>query len=167
MWVKAEVGASLKPGDSIKTSKDSKALILFFEGSTIELSPETEIRISELSTNSETKSTTIKLWQEIGTTKSRVEKLVDPASLYQIDTELAAAVVRGSIGEITVFPSGYTTISNIEGNWYALVKGQLLTIPEGFTFIILTDGSYYFSAYSSTGPGSASRGGAGGGRKGP
>jgi len=171
VWIKAEVDSSLEPGDSIKTSEDSTALILFFEGSTIELNPETEIRISELGINNETKSTTIELWQEIGKTRSRVEKLVDPASKYQINTKLAAAVVRGSIAEVTVFPSGYTTILNVEGNWYVLVKGQLLVIPEGYTFVILTGGDYYFTAYSDTGPGSSggSRGGrgAGGGGKRP
>jgi len=142
-WIEAKVDESLKPGDSVKTSDKSKALILFFEGSAIELAPNTEIRISKLSINEETKSTTIELWQEIGKTKSRVEKLIDSDSLYQINTPHTAAVVRGSTGDVTVF-ADYTQIFNIEGHWYALVNGELVIIPEGYTFMILSNGSYYY-----------------------
>jgi uncharacterized membrane protein YgcG len=159
-WIKAEMNASLKPGDSIKTSDESTASILFFEGSTIELNSNTEIRISKLSINDKTRSTTIELWQEIGKTKSRVEKLVDSDSLYQIDTPHTAAVVRGSTGEVNV--TGSTIVMNIEGNWYALVNGQWILIPPGFQIMVLADGTYYFTqggAGTSWGTG----GGAGGG----
>jgi uncharacterized membrane protein YgcG len=162
-WIKAEVNASLKPSDSIKTSDESTASILFFEGSTIELNSNTEIRISKLSINDKTKSTTIELWQEIGKTKSRVEKLVDSDSLYQIDTPHTAAVVRGSIGEVNV--TGSTIIKNIEGNWYALVNGQRILIPPGFQIIVLADGTYYFTqagAGTSWGGGGGGQGGRGG-----
>lgn len=161
-WIKAEVNTSLKPGDSIKTSDESTASILFFEGSIIELNSNTEIRISKLSINDKTKSTTIELWQEIGKTKSRVEKLVDSDSLYQIDTPHTAAVVRGSIGEVFVFPSG-TTVFNIEGNWFVMVDGKLISIPEGYHLTVLPDGSYMFYQGSiSGGSGGGSQGGGGG-----
>ena len=141
VWNKAAIGGSLKPGDSVRTSAGSTALIVFFEGSTIELNPNTEIRISELSVDDKTKATTIKLWQQVGKTKSRVEKLVDPASLYQVDTPTGAALVRGSIGEITVLLNRTTIILNIEGKWYALVNGVLIRILEGTPVWLLPDGS--------------------------
>mgnify|MGYP005856115013 CR=1 FL=1 len=155
-WSKAAIGDILKPGDSVRTAAGATAVILFFEGSTIELNPNTEVRMDELSTDDKTKSTTIKLWQQVGKTRNRVEKLVDPASLYQVNTPTGAALVRGSIGEITVLRNGTTIILNIEGKWYALVNGQLIRIMEGMPFWLLPGGSYFAG-------GSGSKGGGGGG----
>jgi uncharacterized repeat protein (TIGR01451 family) len=96
-WVEAEVGMTLEIGDTIKAGDDSRAVITFFEGSTIELEASTEIKVVELNIAADTGSTAISLGQEIGRTISRVEKLTDPASRYEIETPDAAAVIRGTI----------------------------------------------------------------------
>ena len=157
VWIKAEVGMNLEAGDSIKTSENSTATILFFEGSTTELSKNTEIRISELSVKQGTMSTTIKIRQEIGKTKNRVEKLIDPASQYEIETPTGAAIARGSANEVVVYSNGTTTILNIEGNWYALVNGQLIPIPQSMVIWLFQGGSFSVSD-----PGSGIGGTAGG-----
>ncbi len=140
-WIKAESGMTLEIGDSIKTSKSSTCAILYFEGSITELNENTEIRISELSVNRDTRATTVKIKQEIGKTKNRVEKLIDPASQYQVDTPNGAAIARGSISEIQVYKNGTTTILNIEGNWYVLVGTQLIPIPQS-TVMWLFEGGF-------------------------
>lgn len=160
-WVKAEVGMSLEPNDSIKTAKGSTATILYFEGSITELHENTEIRISELSFNKDTKSTTVKLWQQVGKTTNRVEKLIDPASQYEVDTPTGAAIARGSASEIVVYKNGTTTILNIEGKWYALVNGQLIPIPQSMVMWLFQGSSFTISD-----PGSGIGGTAGGGDSG-
>src|SRR4030042_1002579 len=35
-WIEAQVGTTLKPGDTIRAGDDSRAVITFFEGSTID-----------------------------------------------------------------------------------------------------------------------------------
>ena len=130
-WSKASPDMSLGAGDRIKTGVFSKAVLTFFEGSTIELKADTEVGVTELSLSEDTGSTVIQLWQQIGKTRSRVEKLVDPASRYEIETPAGAAVVRGSIGDVNVAKDGTTTVINVEGQWSAVGQGQEVPIPEG------------------------------------
>ena len=78
VWSNVSAGVNLQPGDRIKTQANSSALIIFFEGSTIELHADTEVSLEELNVARNTGSTSIKLVQKIGETLSRVEKLVDP-----------------------------------------------------------------------------------------
>lgn len=135
-WTKASAGISLEAGDRIMTRAGSNAVVTFFEGSTIELASDTEISVSELGIAKHADSTIIKLWQQIGNTRSRVEKLVDPASRYEIETPAGAAVVRGSIGDVEVDKDGTTRITNIEGRWYGIGQEKEVFIPQGYYIII-------------------------------
>jgi hypothetical protein len=137
IWTAATPGMSLAENDHIKTGSGSNAIITFFEGSTIELAPDTEISVSELGIAESGNSTLIKLQQQIGTTRSRVEKLVDPASTYEIETPAGAAVVRGSVGDVKVDKDGTTTITNIEGRWCGIGQGKEVCIPNGYYIIIV------------------------------
>jgi hypothetical protein len=136
-WVAATPGTSLEENDRIKTGSGSNAVITFFEGSTIERAANTEISVSELGIAEAGGSTLIKLQQQIGTTKSRVEKLVDPASNYEIDTPAGAAVVRGSVGDVEVKEDGTTIITNREGRWCAIGQGKEVCMPSGYYIIIV------------------------------
>jgi hypothetical protein len=130
-WIEAEVGMSLEVGDSMKTGDDSSARITFFDGSTIELEAGTEIAIASLDISADTGSTTITLEQTIGNTISRVTKLVDSASCYEVETPSGAAAVRGSVMQVYVIEDGTTWITNIEGEISAVAQGVELQIPEG------------------------------------
>jgi uncharacterized repeat protein (TIGR01451 family) len=121
---------TLQPGDAIKTGDTSSAEITFFEGSTIELEVSTEISVAELGI-SDTGSTTIRLKQLLGTTISRVKKLTDTASSFDIETPAAIAAVRGSIMNVTVASNGRTIVANEEGDISIVVSGTEYTIREG------------------------------------
>ena len=136
-WSEASPGMTLEPGDRIKTGDGSNAIITFFEGSTIELAADTEISVSELGIAEPSGSTVINLWQEVGKTRSRVEKLVDPASRYEIETPAGAAVVRGSVGDVEVDKDGTTRITNIEGVWCGIAQGKEVCAPQGYYIIII------------------------------
>jgi hypothetical protein len=129
-WIEAQVGMSLEAGDSVKTGDNSSAEITFFDGSTIELQAGTEIEIASLEV-SDTGSTTITLEQTIGTTISRVTKLVDPASRYEVETPTGVVAVRGSVVQVYVIEDGTTWIINLEGDIWAVAQGVELQIPEG------------------------------------
>jgi uncharacterized repeat protein (TIGR01451 family) len=141
-WVEAQVGMTLEMGDTIKAGDDSRAVITFFEGSTIELEASTKIDVVELNIAADTGSTAIRLGQEIGKTFSRVEKLADPASRYEIETPDAAAVIRGTTvivdareGETTIgcengtvwgSPRDVDVEVEIRGGWQcSFTRGQL------------------------------------------
>ncbi len=139
-WVEAQIGMSLEIGDTIKTGDDSGAEITFFDGSTMELEAGTEIEILSLDLSCDTGVTTITLTQTIGTTISRVTKLLDPASSYEVETPTGVAGVRGSTMIVTVeyvTPQIVNTlIINQEGVVYAIGQGVELQIPEGQQCII-------------------------------
>ena len=84
-WIEATVEMTLEVGDTIKTGDDSGAEITFFDGSTIELEAGTQIEITSLDSSPDGDAKTITLMQTIGTTISRVTKLLDPASSYAVE----------------------------------------------------------------------------------
>jgi uncharacterized repeat protein (TIGR01451 family) len=130
-WLEAQVGMSLESGDTIKAGDDSRAVITFFEGSTIELEAGAEISVTELSTALDTGSTTISLKQEIGKTISRVEKLADPASRYEVETPGAVAVARGTIMHVHVDLQGGTTVGCEAGNVTATAENVTVHVSVG------------------------------------
>jgi len=135
-WIEAGVGMSLEVGDTIKTGDDSGAEITFFDGSTIELEAGTQIEITSLDSSADTGATTITLIQTIGTTISRVTKLLDPASRYEVETPTGVVAVRGSAVEIYVIEDGTTWICNLEGDIWAAAQDVELQIPQGRCCII-------------------------------
>jgi len=144
-WTEATVEMSLEVGDTIKTGDDSGAEITFFDGSTLELEAGTQIEITSLYSSPDTGAKTITLMQTIGTTVSRVTKLLDPASSYAIETQSGVAAVRGSTMIVRIifddpnYEDGTILITNVEGDIYAIVQGVELQIPKGRTCIIRLD----------------------------
>jgi len=131
-WFRAEVGTTLQPGDAIRSVNDSHAEVTFFEGSTIELDGDTWVSLSEIGI-SDTGSTTIHLAQYFGNTVSRVKKLTDSASSYEIETQAAVAAVRGSTMNLTVLGDGTTIVTNEEGDIRVIAQGVEVIIPEGMS----------------------------------
>jgi len=130
-WVKAQVGTTLEAGDAIKTATDSWAVITFFEGSTIELEPGTEVGINELNIDATTGSTHIGLAQQVGRTVSRVQKLTDSASSYEVETPTSVGAVRGSTMYVDVLEDGTTIVGNEEGDIRVTSHGKEIQIPPG------------------------------------
>jgi hypothetical protein len=139
-WIKADAGISLEVGDSVKSGANSKAEITFFDGSTIELEAGTQIQVTSLAVAADTGSTTILLKQEVGKTISRVTKLADPASRYEVETPACIAAVRGSIMQVEVV-DGKTWVTCIEGNVWVIANGVALKVPEGQTCLVVPGGA--------------------------
>jgi uncharacterized repeat protein (TIGR01451 family) len=129
-WGPATVGMTLEPGDSIKAGGGANAQITFFDGSTIDLDESSIVGVSELGI-ADSGTTTIRLTQQLGKTVSRVTKLADPASRYEVETPAAIAAVRGSIMEVTVDEEGKTIVANLEGDIRIIVDGKEYIIHEG------------------------------------
>jgi VCBS repeat-containing protein len=144
-WTEAQVEMELEVGDTVKTGDDSGAEITFFDGSTMELEAGTEIEITSLDVACDTGVTTITLLQTLGTTISRVTKLLNPASSYDVETPTGVASVRGSILRVQIvfgnpnYEDGTTLFINEEGNIWASSQGVELQIPEGQTCIVMPD----------------------------
>jgi len=134
-WSKAEVGMTLDQNDTLKTNY-GWVLITFFDGSTIELEPDTEISVIELGIATDTGSTAIGVGQQIGRTVSRVKKLADTASSYEVKTPVGVAAARGSTMFVQVITDGTTAVGNAEGTISSFGQGLEVHIPNNMQSII-------------------------------
>jgi len=127
-WKNGSDGMTLVAGTRIKTSADSHALLTFFEGSTLKLEPNTDIEIQKLESN-EQQSTTIIVKQWLGKTWSRVVKMADPGSQYEIETPSAVAAVRGTLFTTEVDETGFTRVATTQGLVSVIAAGQEVDLP--------------------------------------
>ena len=121
-------GMTLNVGTQIKTGPDSHALLTFFEGSTVKLEPNTCLEIQQVEYSDE-QPTTIILRQWLGRTWSRVIKMVDSGSRYEIETPSATAIVRGTLFTTEVEETGFTTVSTTEGLVSVVAQEQEVNVP--------------------------------------
>jgi hypothetical protein len=115
IWLEGKEGMTLDVDYVVKSEAAAQATITFFEGSTVELEGSTEIKLAELGNIARNERNSIMLIQEIGKTTSRIKKLIDPVSRYEIETKAAVAAVRGSTMYVDVAEYGRTAVGNAEG----------------------------------------------------
>jgi len=127
-WNQGTSGMILDINDKIKCGANSRAIITFFDGSTIELKADTLLEIKELIKGT---ANVIRLKQQLGDTVSTVKKLTDPASRYEIETPTAIAGVRGSSMLVSVASDGTTIIQNLAGQISVTAQGIEVMIPVG------------------------------------
>lgn len=131
IWMTAVSGMKVNAGDRLKTGGNGTVDIIFFEGSTMEVGVNSEILVSELTIASQTGSTSIRLRQIVGHTVNRVQKLVDTASNYEIETPAGSAVVRGTSFKAYVGDTGYTVIACEQGSVWFTAGGVTVEVGEG------------------------------------
>lgn len=89
-WAPAIDGQVLFQGNSVKTGSGAQASLAFEHIGELRLEQQTEITITALT------PITVRVYQTIGDTYSKVKKLFDPASSYEVETPTAVASVRGT-----------------------------------------------------------------------
>lgn len=94
-------GAVLSPGDVIRTAVDARAVLTYFEGSTVAIEPSSELAIDEAHASPDG-STVVVMTQNLGRTWHVVTKLITGGSKYEVRTPAATASVRGTAFEVGV-----------------------------------------------------------------
>lgn len=94
-------GMVLGPGDVVRTAADSRAVLTYFEGSTVSIEPSSEVAIEEASAAADG-STIVLMTQSIGRTWHVVTKLITGRSKYEVRTPAGTAAVRGTAFEVGV-----------------------------------------------------------------
>jgi VCBS repeat-containing protein len=131
-WKKvSEEMVIVNEGDGVKTGDDSFALITFHDGSTIEIEPNTEISITEMT------DTGASVWQQVGRTWSGVKKLADTD--FEVETPAAAAVVRGTLIDTVVDELGNTLWAVFEGVLEVTAQGVSRTVEAGMQVFVEKD----------------------------
>lgn len=130
-WIQAVDGMKLNEGDRLKTGGNSTTEVVFFEGSVIEVGADSDILLSEMTVAPNTGSTSIHINQLVGHTVNRVQKLIDSASDYEVDTPAGSAVVRGTAFKSYVRPDGFTIVYCDEGTVWFTAGGETVILNEG------------------------------------
>ena len=107
-------GSVLGPTDTVRTGADARAVLTYFEGSTVEIEPNSELTIDQAHANPNG-STIILMTQTVGQTWHVVTHLVNSDSRYEVHTTAATASVRGTAFQVGVEPDGTTTEVTTEG----------------------------------------------------
>ncbi len=128
-------GMTLPAGTVITTDVDSRAVLTFFEGSTIELEPGTSIEVMQAG-QTDGQSTGVILRQWAGRTWSRVTKMTDSGSHYEIVTPSASAVVRGTLFMTEVDEAGATTVRTLEGLVSVIAQDQEVEVAAGYQTVV-------------------------------
>ena len=88
-WQTAEDGMSLSKKDSVRTGENGEAIVILYDSSFINLEPNTEITIEQLS-----KSNT-KVKQDSGETWNKFSKITGMSG-YEVETPNTVATIRGT-----------------------------------------------------------------------
>ena len=88
--------AELQPGDRIRVPQGGEATVIFFEGSVVLLDGGADITLEELSGSFQTGQSSISIFQSVGRTVSRVNKIVDAESSFGLRTSSSVGLVRGT-----------------------------------------------------------------------
>lgn len=106
-------GAIIVVGDTIRTGIDGRAVLTYFEGTTVEIEPSSELTIDAAGAGSDG-STVLLMTQNIGRTWHVVTHLLSGTSKYEVRTPASTASVRGTQFEVAVTPEA-TTVTTSEG----------------------------------------------------
>jgi len=129
-WQPGTDGMFLATGTRVKTGVNSHVLLTFFEGSTIKLSPETDIEIQQLKRDDDQASTII-LKQSMGKTWSHVVKTANLDSYYQILTPSASTIAYGTLFMTEVNESGFTRVATTQGLVSVVAQDEEVQLPAG------------------------------------
>ena len=131
-FVRATDGEILAGGDTIRTADGARAVLTYFEGSTVSIEPNTELTIETASALSDG-STVVVMQQSVGRTWHVVTKLITGNSKYEVKTPSSTASVRGTAFEV-VSDGEVTVVTTTEGTVVDQVAdpdrpGQTVDVP--------------------------------------
>ena len=129
-WRAASTGERVEAGSQVRTGPSSSASLTFFDGSTMDLESQTEVTIVQMSAQPDG-GRVIVLNQALGHTHSRVRKVADRASRFEIETPAAVAVVRGTEFATTVETNGTTSVTVIDGLVEVTAQGMTVEVSAG------------------------------------
>jgi hypothetical protein len=129
-FVMGQDGDMLQEGDVIRTGDGAHAVLTFFDGSVIELEPDSEIRVETLQATS-AGDLLMTMQQTIGRSWHVVSRTLTPNSRYEVRTPAATAAVRGTAFLVTVTPQGLANVQTTDGVVGMTGGGQEVLVPAG------------------------------------
>ncbi len=128
-YATARDGETVAAGDRLRTDGAGHAVVTFFDGSTLDIAPATELTIE--AAGSTDGAVDLRITQAIGRTFSSVHKLIDTRSRYEVRTPSLVAAVRGTKFEVQVDADGSSTERTTEGLVAVSSAGTEVLVPAG------------------------------------
>ena len=132
-------GDTVQEGDVIRTGERAHAVLTFFDGSVIELEPDSEIRVATLQATS-AGDLLMTMQQTIGRSWHVVSRTLTPNSKYEVRTPAATATVRGTAFLVSVDALGLSNIQTTDGVVGMIGNGQEVRVPPGFQSTVVPGG---------------------------
>ncbi|HEV8535316.1 MAG TPA: FecR domain-containing protein [Candidatus Limnocylindria bacterium] len=137
-------GEIFKTGDLVRANVEGRAVLTFFDASTLSVDPGSQVKVLALNKVSGD-GMQVTLEQSLGRSWSSVQKLKTPDSRYEMRTPSTTAVVRGTafITLVQPLPAGgtQTTYQVDEGTLQVTATaGGTVTVPAG-TQVTIADGA--------------------------
>ena len=132
LFVTATDGEVLTAGDTIRTADGARAVLTYFEGSTVSIEPNSELAIETASWDHDG-STVVVMQQNVGRTWHVVTKLIAGNSKYEVKTPASTASVRGTAFQVDS-DGERTVVTTTEGTVVDRVAdpdrpGQTVDVP--------------------------------------
>jgi hypothetical protein len=114
-------GDIYKTGDVVKSSQNGRAVLTFFDGSSLTVDPGSLVKVTTLN-RLDNGGIQVTIEQSLGRTWASVQKLKTPDSKFEVKTPTSTAAVRGTafVTNVTQQPDGTLKVS------YEADDGQLL-----------------------------------------
>lgn len=141
-WDGARDSQRVYQGDGVKTLVNSWVTLNLFDGSEVELEPRTELVIQSLGSLKEDSKVKQGIFELVkGNVLCSAKEFINKGSRFSIETESAAAGVRGTYFEVRYGSNGEMEVlvyrgsvrmtHRATGQVFVVKKGQKLTMPAG------------------------------------
>jgi hypothetical protein len=138
-WAAAAVGQAVNPKDSIKTGGSGKAVLVFQDGSSFTIKPNSQMMVEDIVWNNVSRKVNVNL--SAGELKTIIQKVGAPSE-FKVKTPTAICGARSTIFYVAVFADG-TSVYVDEGSVDFLnsVSYESYTIVQGMTADAMSNGT--------------------------
>jgi hypothetical protein len=139
-WSPATLNQIVWGKDWIRTGDGSSARLRFFDVSTADVDPSTEIMVEELAKKRRGDSghVVLKMWS--GKVAMRAVRLMDPSAFYRVDTPTASTVVRGARFTVEIDADGSTRVEVQQGSAEMTAGGETFRLEMGEQAVVDAEG---------------------------
>lgn len=130
IWEPLNPDVVLRAGQRVKTGPDGRLMLAFFEGSTLEIGPDTEIQLATVNGGWGGRLQ-VELEQASGWTSHVIEPLQGRASLYEVRTPVGIANVAGTRFRVRVESGSLAHFDVDAGRVTVLGEGEHVDVRPG------------------------------------
>ena len=139
-FVEGHDGDLVEQGEVVRTGENSHAVLTFFDGSTIEVEPDSELIVNTLKATS-AGDIVMEIEQNVGRSWHVVSRALTPNSKYEVRTPTSVASVRGTAFLVSVQPDGGTNVQTTDGLVHTNAGGVEVQVPPGFQTNVAAGGT--------------------------